>query len=227
VHVPGRRGDEELGSRIRLQAENLTIEAPAEEHDAILLDRVAAWAAAGPVSFLRANKPDWRIEVVRHHDEALSADAADAVADSTLVLHLLALDRDGKLPRSRREMVLRAMRRATVALELTVEERRKLHREGHRWAVDLGRWDERGITALAQRFDELRDGLVALLETPCDPASEARWRLLQRTPGTSDAAVKQARRTISHHANRLGVFAEAEAILHYFLFRVDTGRGEV
>jgi len=219
VHLPGLRG-EGLESRIRLRAENLTIEAPAEEFDAILLDRVAPWAAVGPVSFLRANKPGWRIEVVRHHDDALSADDADAVADTTLVLQLLALARDGRLPRSRREMVLRAMRCVADALTLTIEERRSLHLDGHRWAVDLGRWDETGIAALSRRFDELRNGLVALLDSPCDPASETRWRLLQRAPGPSEAAVEQARRTISHHANRLGVFAEAEAILHYFLYRL-------
>jgi hypothetical protein len=219
MHLPGFRG-EGLESRIRLRAENLTIEAPAEEFDAILLDRVAPWAAVGPVSFLRANKPGWRIEVVRHPDDALSADDADAVADTTLVLHLLALARDGRLPRSRREMVLRAMRCVADALTLTIEERRSLHLDGHRWAVDLDRWDETGIAALSRRFDELRNGLVALLDSPCDPASEARWSLLQRAPGPSETAVEQARRTISHHANRLGVFAEAEAILHYFLYRL-------
>jgi hypothetical protein len=30
---------------------------------------------------------------------------------------------------------------------------------------------------------------------------------------------------LDRHANRLGVFAEAEAILHYFLFRLDEDRG--
>jgi hypothetical protein len=220
VHVPDPHRGEELGSRFRLRSEALFIEAPAEEHDAILLARVAPWAAGEPVSFLRANKPDWRIEVVRPDDDA------DAVADTALVLHLLALDRDGRLPRSRREMVLRAMRRVTDGLTLSIEERRTLHGTGFRWAVELGRWDETGIAALARRFDELRDGLVALLETSCDAASEARWRLLRRAPGPSDAAIEQARRTISHHANRLGIFAEAEAILHYFLFRLDTGANE-
>jgi len=221
VHLPDPHRGEELGSRIRLQSENLTIiEAPAEEHDAILLDRVAPWAASGPLSFLRANKPDWRIEVIR------DAEDADAVADTALVLDLLALDRDGRLPRSRREIVLRAMRRITDGLTLTIDERRRLHGTGFRWAVELGRWDDGGIEALARRYDDLRDGLVALLSSPCDPASEARWRLLRREPGPPEAVIDQARRAISHHANRLGVFAEAEAILHYFLFRLDTGANE-
>jgi len=186
------------------------------------LDRVARWAAEGPVSFLRANKPVWRLEVVRHDAEFLAADAADAVADSALVLELLALERDGKLPRPRREILLRAMRRVTDGLALTREERRTLHREGYAWAVGLGRWDDAGIAALETRFFTLRDGVTALLESPCDPASEDRWDLLARGAGSSEAAVEQARKAISRHANRLGVFAEAEAILHYFLFRLDT-----
>jgi hypothetical protein len=202
--------------------ELITIDAPAEEHDAILLDRVARWAAAGPVSFLRANKPAWRLEVVRYDAASLAPDAKDAVADSLLVLKHLALEREGASIRSRREILLRAMRRVGDGVALTLGERVTLHRDGWRWAVDLGRWDDAGMAALERRFIELRDGVEALLATPCDPESEARWRLLTRAPGGSPAAVVQARTTIGHHANRLGIFAEAEAILHYFLFRLDT-----
>jgi hypothetical protein len=200
----------------------ITIDAPAEEHDAILLDRVARWAAEGPVSFLRANKPVWRLEVVRHDASSLAQIAADAVADGALVLRLLALEREGRLPRTRREILLRAMRRVADGLALTPAERRTLHRDGYLWAVALGRWDDDAMAALELRFREMRDGLTALLATPCDPESEARWGLLSRAPGSSEAAVDQARETIRCHANRLGIFAEAEAILHYFLFRLDT-----
>jgi hypothetical protein len=202
--------------------ELITIDAPAEEHDAILLDRVARWAAVGPVSFLRANKPVWRLEVVRYDTASLAPDAKDAVADGLLVLKLLALERDGTLIRSRREILLRAMRRVGEGLALTPAERATLHHNGWRWAVELGRWDDAGMAALERRFIELRDGVAALLKTPCDPESEARWSLLMRTPSGSEAAVVEARTKIGHHANRLGIFAEAEAILHYFLFRLDT-----
>jgi len=205
-----------------LPAEHVIIEAPAEEHDAILLDRVARWAASGPVSFLRVNKPDWRLEVTRHDPAALTAEDADAVADSALVLTLLALERGGRPVRPRRELLLRAMRRIADALDLTPAERTALHREGYVWAVDLGRWDGVAIAALQERFSNLRDGLVALLASECDPASEARWSRLARRDGPPAAAIEQARRTIGHHANRLGVFAEAEAILHYLLFRLDS-----
>jgi hypothetical protein len=66
--------------------------------------------------------------------------------------------------------------------------------------------------------------MTALLASPCDPASERRWNLVARTAWSSEAAIERARETIRHHANRLGVFAEAEAILHYFLFRFDSVR---
>ena len=212
------------GRRRRLPTETITVDAPAEEHDAILLDRVAAWAAAGPVSFLRASKPVWRLEVIRYAAGPLAPHEADAVADSELVLTLLALDRAGSLDRSRRELLLRAMRRVSDGLALTRRERLKLHEAGYIWAVEAGRWDGAGIAALERRSSALRDGMAALLASPCDPASERRWKLVSRPGGSSEAAIEQARKAIGHHANRLGVFAEAEAILHYFLFRFDTDR---
>jgi len=205
-----------------LEPELVTIDAPPEDHDAILLNRVAAWAAAGPVSFLRVNKPTWRLEVTRHGSTALDADAADAVADSALVLHLLAAESEHRVGRSRRELVLRSMRRVAEALALTRDERRTLHREGYSWPIALGRWDDDAMAALERRFLNLRDRMDALLAAPCDPAIEARWALLARSPAGPGTAIDRARRAMDHHANRLGVFAEAEAILHYFLFRLDS-----
>jgi hypothetical protein len=199
----------------------ILIDAPAEEHDEILLDRVAQWAAEGPVSFLRVNKPVWRLEVMRYGGGTLSPEAADAVADSALVLELLASERDGAAPRPRRELLLRAMRRVAEGFALAPEDRRTLHRQGYVWAVELGRWDDADIAVLEVRFHALRDGIVALLSSPCDARSEERWRLLALDAGSTEGRIERARKTIGRHANRLGVFAEAEAILHYFLFRLD------
>lgn len=199
----------------------ILIDAPAEEHDAILLDRVARWASEGPVSFLRVNKPVWRLEVVRYGGGTLPPEAADAVADSALVLDLLASERHGAPPRPRRELLLRAMRRVADGFALSPEHRRTLHRDGYVWAVELGRWDEADIAVLEERFLAQRDGIVALLTSPCDPRSEERWRLLSRGAGPTEGGIESARKTIGRHANRLGVFAEAEAILHYFLFRLE------
>jgi hypothetical protein len=201
------------------------IDAPADEHDEILLDRVAGWAALGPVSFLRVNKPVWRLEVTRHGAGTLAPEAADTVADSALVLDLLASERDGALPRPRREILLRAMRRVADGLAFARDDRLTLHREGYLWAVELGRWDEADIAALEARFLALRDGIVALLASPCDPRSEERWRLIDGGPGAPAGGIEGARKLLDRHANRLGVFAEAEAILHYFLFRLDEDRG--
>ena len=112
---------------------------------------------------------------------------------------------------------------AAERLGLTAEERTRWHREGYVWAIDLGRWDQAGMTALESRFDALRDSLVALFETAPDPAVRNRWSLLERPPGESARAIEEARRIVSHHANRLGVFAEAEAILHFLVFRLEGG----
>jgi hypothetical protein len=209
-------------SEARLPTNTVTIHAPAEEHDGILLDRVAGWAAAGPTSFLRVNKPDWRLEVTHYDPGPLAPDAADAVADSALVLQFLDLERRGKAPRSRRELLLRSMRRVTDGVALAPQERLKLHREGYVWAVELGRWDGAAVAGLERQFLTQRAGIAALLASPCDAASETRWKRLARADGPSEAAVTQARTTIGLHANRLGVFAEVEAILHYFLFRLDS-----
>jgi hypothetical protein len=202
--------------------ETITIDAPAEEHDAILLDRVAGWAELEPVSYLRANKPDWRLEVTRHRRDPLPPDATEAVADSGLVLALLVLERQGRLVGSRRELLLRAMRRVTDGLAMSRDERVTLHREGYLCAVELGRWDQAGVAAAGARFVGMRDRLGELLALPCDPASEKRWALLARPDGPQETVIAKARDAIRLHANRLGVFAEAEAILHYFLFRLDT-----
>jgi len=113
------------------------------------------------------------------------------------------------------------MRRVADGLTLTRDERTTLHRRGYAWAVELGRWDDEAVAALERKFLAERDGVVALLASPCDPASEKRWARLERATGPPEAAVEQARRTIGHHANRLGLFAEVEAILHYFLFRLE------
>ena len=186
------------------------------------MDRVAGWAECEPVSFVRANKPEWRLEVTLHGRDALTPDAAEAVADCALVLALLGLERDGRPVGSRREILLRAMRRITDGLALSRDERVALHREGYIWALELGRWDDAGIAAAGARFVGMRERLTELLASPCDPASEQRWALLARPDGPPETAIKKARETIRLHANRLGVFAEAEAILHYFLFRLDT-----
>jgi len=186
------------------------------------LDRVAGWAELEPVSFLRLNKPEWRLEVIRHRSDPLAPDATEAVADSGVVLALLALERQGRLIRSRRELLLRVMRRVADGVALSRDERVALHREGYLWAVELGRWDDAGIAAAGTRFVAMRDQLTALLALPCDPVSEKRWALLRRPDGPPETAIEKARESIRRHANRLGVFAEAESILHYFLFRLDT-----
>lgn len=202
-----------------MSGELTVLDVPADEQDAMLLDTVAAWSAGGPVSFLRANKPGWCLEVTRYAGGALPPDDADAVADSALVLELLARERAGHPVAQRREIVLAAMGTIARRLEMSGEEVRAWHREGYAWAVRLGRWDDAGIAALEARFAALGDGIDDLLRRPLDPKVEARWSLVSRPSGSSEGAVTAARTWLSSHANRLGVFAEAEAVLHYLMFR--------
>jgi len=194
------------------------LEIPEEEHDAALLDTVAPWAAEGPVSFLRSNKPTWCLEVTRYSGVLEPADA-DAVVDTALVLDLIARERAGHPVAQRREIVLVAMHLVARQLGLSAEETLAWHREGYAWALRLGRWDDTGIVALEARFGTLRRGIDDLLRAPVDRKLEARWSVASRPAANSTEVVTAARSLLSSHANRLGVFAEAEAILHFLMFR--------
>jgi hypothetical protein len=201
------------------------LEIPEEEHDAMLLSTVARWAGGGPVSFLRANKPNWRLEVTRYSG-ALEPHEADAVADSALVLELLARERAGHPVAQRREIVLVAMETLARQLRLSPSEVRDWHRAGYAWALRLGRWDDAGMAALEARFTALRSGIDALLRAPLETTLGHRWSGVVRPEGTSESIAAAAQSLLSSHANRLGVFAEAEAILHYLMFRRAGGEVE-
>jgi len=194
------------------------LEIPEEEQDAMLLSTVARWAAEGPVSFLRANKPNWRLEVTRYSGTPNSAEA-DAVADTALVLDLLARERAGHPVAQRREIVLVAMETVARRLRLSPAEERDWHRAGYTWALRLGRWEDAGMAALEARFAALRAGIDELLRAPLEQTQENRWSGVFRREGSSESVVAAAQSLLSSHANRLGVFAEAEAILHYLMFR--------
>jgi hypothetical protein len=202
-----------------LSSQLVILEVPQEGHDAVLLDTVARWAAEGPVSFLRANKPNWRLEVTRHAEGTLEPSEADAVADTALVLELLARERAGKPVAARREIVLIAMSTVARRLGLRPVDVLAWHRSGYAWALRLGRWDDAGIAALEARFAMLRSGIDDLLRAPLDPRVEARWARVSRPAERAESLIAAAQSLLSSHANRLGVFAEAEAILHFLMFR--------
>jgi hypothetical protein len=207
------------------------IDAPLEAQDAILLERVAPWVDAGTHSFFRAIKPDWHLEVIRH-DPPRAFDADDAVHDSSCVLSLIRLEKAGALARSRREILLAGMAAAAEALELDPPRRKALHEDGFRWAIDIGRWDAVAQAGLEARFLALRDGLASIVARAvagdgaawggheAAAAAMGRWHRLRRPREGGEDQVVEARRRLAHHANRLAVFAEPEAILHYFMFRL-------
>jgi hypothetical protein len=201
-----------------MTAELIVLLAEPEEHDAILLERVARWSAVGPLSFVRANKPEWQLEITRYTRGVPTRDAAEAVADSALVLELLREEQEGHPVEARREIVLRAMELLARRLQLAPTECRRWHEDGYTWAIQLGRWDEQAVVALERRFEESREGIDALLAAPADPRIAARWDKVVR-PMSSKGRIDAAQALLSSHANRLGVFAETEAILHFFMYR--------
>ena len=210
------------------------LDAPLEAQDGILLERVAPLIETGSHSFFRAIKPDWHLEVIRH-DPPRAFDAEDAVRDSAFVLDLIRLERAGRLSRSRREILFAGIAVATDALGLDSAQRMSLHEEGFRWAIELGRWDAVAQAGMEARFQALREGLGTLAAGALagEPAAwggdeaaalaMARWHRLRRRDVAPADAATEARRRLAHHGNRLAVFAEPEAILHYFMFRLGGG----
>ena len=201
----------------------MEIEAPPEAQDRILLDRVAPMRSEGPVSFLRANKPTWRL-LVESHALPLDASSEDAVADSDAALRIIGLDVEGRLGLSRREVVLASFAWAVAASGASDEDRKSWHRAGYHWAVDNGRWDATAVAALQARFDEQAASLAAFVQAARrgdDDAfggEHARQAIVERWSGrATPASLPEA---LDRHANRLGVFAEPAAILHYFLWRL-------
>ena len=201
----------------------MEIEAPPEAQDRILLDRVAPMRSEGPVSFLRANKPTWRL-LVESHALPLDASSEDAVADSDAALRIIGLDLEGRLGLSRREVVLASFAWAVAASGASDEDRQSWHRAGYHWAMDNGRWDATAVTALQSRFDEqavpLASFVVAARRGDDDAfgGEHARRAIVERWNGR--ATLASLPEALERHANRLGVFAEPAAILHYFLWRL-------
>jgi len=198
------------------------IDAAPEAQDLILLDRVAPLREQQRVSFLRANKPTWRI-LVESHEPPLSPEAEDAIADSEAALRIIRLDLDGQLGRSRREVVLASFVWALARTPRSEEERERLHFAGFHWAVDNGRWDEEAVAALETRFRR-DEGTLARFVADASQGEEAAFggatacrAIVERWSGCASGADLPV---LDRHANRLGVFAEPVAILHYFLWRL-------
>jgi hypothetical protein len=198
------------------------IEADPQDQDRILLTRVASMRD-GPVSFLRANKPTWRL-LVERHAVPLDPEAEDAVADSAAAIEIVRLDLAGSLPRTRREIVLASFAWALANAGASEADRRRIHHAGYRWAVDNGRWDAVALEGLEARFlaqEEALTRFVAAAQRGDHDAfggAAAHRAIVDRWRGR--ATVPRLGNALDRHANRLGVFAEPAAILHYFLWRL-------
>ena len=201
-----------------------------EMMDALLAATLPAGAEElATTSFLRANKPDWALELTTH-TLPLDAEATEAVRDSAAALQVLRLDRDGVLERSRREVVIASLACADSVSGRDRAARAALHREGYRWAIEAGRWDAEALSGLERRYQTLADALGDLVDRAGRHDAEAfghpsaaeeltrRWRVAVPREISLE--------TLRHHANRLGVFAEPAAILHYFLYRLSGGPAE-
>ena len=211
----------------------LVLPAEPDAQDALIVSRAAPLIATGTHSFLRAIKPDWRL-IVTAHPEPLTPESTDSVADSLAAAEIVRLDLDGRVSRSRRELAFASIARALAVLGLAAGEREALHREAYRWPIEIGRWDAVAVRGLEEKFQALRNGLEALSEAARagradawggpEPARAAlaRWARARAIDPEPDR-IGSARRLLARHENRIGVFAEADAILHYFHHRLGGG----
>lgn len=95
--------------------------------------------------------------------------------DSLACLEWLALERDGKLGRSRREIALLMGERYADLLGLEGTERACFYHFAYRWALSTGAWDDGDLDKLEQRYRELAPGLEEMLEGELGREPEALW----------------------------------------------------
>jgi thiopeptide-type bacteriocin biosynthesis protein len=162
--------------------------------------------------------------------------------DSLACLEWLALERAGKLTRSRREIALLMGERYADLLGLEGTERARFYHFAYRWALAMGTWDEGDLDKLEHRYRELAPGLREMLEGELAREPEALWggtesaaiaeRLLRAlepllTRVAEDCRAGRIRQQLAYlgwsythlPCNRLGLPPAPEAILRYLQHR--------
>jgi thiopeptide-type bacteriocin biosynthesis protein len=167
--------------------------------------------------------------------------------DSLPCLDLLADESAGRVARSRREVSLLLTERLLDLFGFDRQRRIAFHRSAYAWALEQGRWDADSLRLLEARYAEVRQGLAELAgASPQDafggrePARRAaEWSEATRPWIDALLAAHAAGRIAKElHAlawsyahlqcNRLGIPADAEAILRFFMQRLhEDGLGKV
>jgi thiopeptide-type bacteriocin biosynthesis protein len=163
--------------------------------------------------------------------------------DSLTCLELLEAERRGELVKSRREISLLLTERLLDLLRFDHQRRIAFYEFGYRWVIERDEWTEEQKRALDRRYEELRDGLVALLDGSAAAEADVLWggahgsriagrwlesvgpvieRMLEaHSAGRIERDPVNLAWSLTHmHCNRLGIDAMPEAILRYFMHRL-------
>lgn len=162
--------------------------------------------------------------------------------DSLACLEWLALEREGRLHRTLREIALLLGERYADLLGLRGRERARFYLFGHAWAREMGTWDDESFAKLEKRYRQIEPGLQEMLDGEVSRSPEALWggpesqaiaeRLLRDLQPWLERVVAGARDgRIRQHlgylgwsythlpCNRLGLPPGPEAILRYLQHR--------
>lgn len=170
--------------------------------------------------------------------------------DTLAGLDLLDAEERGAFAKSRREWSLLFTERFLDLFGFDRDARTEFYRFSHSWAIKDGDWSADDMKALDAKFAALAPGLTALLEASDSGDEETAWggeepariatTALAATKPYADRVVAALRDgsipqdpiylvwSYTHmHANRLGIWAMAEAIVRYFMWRfyTETGAG--
>lgn len=253
------RGQEELASlffvrmdtptwqvRLRVVGEPAWIQGPYRELAERHLEPHRAAGRIEDVDFTRYER-----EVERYGGEEGMALAEKIYTLDTLAcLELLALERRGKLARTRRELALILGERFADLLGFDAQQRGRFYDFSYRWTREMGTWDEGDLAQLHSRYEQLRPQFSELFrgDTARDPG--LLWggeEAAAIAEGFLEAVEPLLRRVVTDHAagilrqelaylgwsythlfcNRLGLSPTVEAILRYLMHRFldDAGSG--
>jgi len=163
--------------------------------------------------------------------------------DSLACLDLMEAEAKGRLARSRREFSLVMVERLLDQLRFDRRMRLGFYERGYRWAFSMGSMKPEDLKVLDRKYEELRPGLLALLEGEAsrnessqwggaDPARIAKECLRATGPIIEETMAAHAAGRLSQdlvnlawfwtgmHSNRLGIVNVSEAVLRYYMHRL-------
>jgi len=163
--------------------------------------------------------------------------------DSLACLEIVRLDDAGLLAKSRREYAMALVDRFLDLTPFSSEDRLEFYKYGYAWALDQKTWGPDDLSSLEERFQRLRGGLEKLFfrtkeEDPArfyggPEAAVVATQFLERARPVVESILHEHKSgrieqdlrylfwSYAHMmTNRLGVEANPEAILRFFMFRL-------